>query len=118
MSETVSAQPKRSKGDNLLLEPLVVEEDVVVLMIVFQDLEQGLLSFRACPRKRMGAQDRGRKPRWGREKTRYDVRGRHFGSSGLVSNEKTGDGRGAIICRFCSFGGGGKSTLGSEVFFR
>ena len=76
------------------MEPLLVEEDVVVLMIVLQDLEQGLLSLGACPRKRMGAQYRGWELCWGREKTLGDVRGRHFGNGGLVSSEKVADGRG------------------------
>ena len=63
-------------------------------MIVLQYLEQGLLGLGACPWECMGAQDRGRKPRRGREKTLSDIRGENFGSGGLASSEKIADGRG------------------------
>ena len=49
-------QPKRENGFSSLVIPLVVEEDVVIMMIVLQDLNQGFLSLRARPRKCMGAQ--------------------------------------------------------------
>lgn len=74
--------------------PLVVEEDVVVLMIVFQDLKQRLLGLWTCSRERMGAQDRGWKPRRGREETLDDIWGRYFGSGRLVSGEKVANRRG------------------------
>ena len=43
--------PKSRPGDgrDSLMVSLVVEEDAVVLMVVFQDLERALLGLRACP---------------------------------------------------------------------
>lgn len=70
---------KLGNEHNLLVEPPVVEEDVVVLMVVFQDLEQGLVSLGTDPRKCMRAQDRGWKPCWHGEETLGDVWGWHFG---------------------------------------
>lgn len=75
------------------MEPLIVEEDVVVLMVMFQNLEQGLLGLRGCSRKCVGAQDRGRKPRRSGEKALSHVCGWDFGSSRLVSREKVSDRR-------------------------
>ena len=84
------------------METLIIEEDVVVLMIMFQYLEQGLLGLGACPWECMGAQDRGRKSRRGREETLGDVWGKNFGSSGLASSEKIADGRGHRLLLLCS----------------
>jgi hypothetical protein len=81
---------KLGNEHSLLVEPPVVEEDVVVLMVVFQDLEQGLVSLVTGPRKCMGAQDRGWKPCWCGEKTLGDVWRRHSGSGWVVP---------AVICR-------------------
>ena len=72
--------------------PQVVEEDVVVLMIVFQDLEQGFLGLRAGPRECVGAQTRGWEPRRWRKKTVGDAQGRSVGGGGLVSSEQVADG--------------------------
>ena len=72
--------------------PQVVEEDVVVLMIVFQDLEQGFLGLRAGPRECVGAQNRGWEPRRWRKKTFLDAQGRRVGGGGLVSSEQVADG--------------------------
>ena len=69
------------------MKPLIVEEDVVVLMIVLQDLEQGFLGFGARPRKCMGAQNRGRKPCRRGKKSLEGTRGMNFGSSRLTSSE-------------------------------
>ena len=83
------------------MEPLVVIEDVVVLVIAFQDLEQGLLSLGAGPREYMGAQDRGWKPRRCGEKTFGEVWGRNFGSSDLISSENIANGCGhrpSLLC--------------------
>lgn len=88
MSESLTAQPKRDNGLCSLVIPLVIKEDMVVLMIVLQDLKQGFLGLRACPRECMGTQSRGGKPRWCREQRLCDVWRGYFGGSGLVSSEQ------------------------------
>ena len=78
-------------GNSSLVVPLVVVEDMVVLVIAFQDLEQGLLSLGAGPWKYMRTQDRGWKLRRQGEKALGEVWGRNFGGSGLVSSENATD---------------------------
>ena len=87
-------QPERGDRHNSLVELLVIEEDVVVLMVVFQDLKQGSVSLGTGPWKSVGAQNRGREPRRCREKGPGNVQRTNFGSSRLGSSEKVVDGSG------------------------
>lgn len=73
MSKTLATQKTRDNGLDSLVKPPIVEKDMVVLMIVLQDLNQGFFSLRAGPRKYTGTQSRGGKPRRGREKSLCDV---------------------------------------------
>lgn len=75
------------------MESLIIEEDMVVLMVMLQELEQGLLGLRGCSRESVGAQDGGRKSRRSGEKALSNVCGWDFGSSRLVSREKVSDRR-------------------------